>query len=50
MSEEWAGIYKLVRLAVLALALAGIAFWLFRPKRKEQLEAPAERMLEEDER
>ena len=47
--EEWAGIYKFVRLAVLALALVGIAVWLFRPSHKKRLEAPAKRMLEEDE-
>lgn len=46
--EEWAGLYKFVRLAVLALALAGIAIWLFRPSRKERLEQPARRMLEDD--
>ncbi len=47
--EEWAGIYKFLRLAVLAGALVGIAAWLFWPSRKERLEAPARRMLEEDE-
>ena len=46
--EDWAGVYKFVRLAVLALALAGIAIWLFRPSRKERLERPARRMLEDD--
>jgi cbb3-type cytochrome oxidase subunit 3 len=48
--EDWAGIYKFARLAVLALALVGIAIWLFRPKRKERLERPAKRMLEDDDR
>ena len=47
--EDWAGLYKFARLAVLALALVGIAIWLFRPHRKERLEAPARRMLEDDE-
>ena len=46
--EEWPGIYKLARLALLALALLGIAIWLFRPSRKDDLEAPARRMIEED--
>lgn len=46
--EDWAGVYKLVRLAVLALALIGIAIWLFRGKRKQRLEEPARRMLEDD--
>jgi cbb3-type cytochrome oxidase subunit 3 len=47
--EDWVGIYKFARLAVLALALAGIAFHLYRRKNKERLEAPARRMLEDDE-
>lgn len=47
--EEWAGLYKFARLAILTLALACIAVWLFRPHRKERLEAPAHRMLEDDE-
>jgi cbb3-type cytochrome oxidase subunit 3 len=46
--DEWAGIYKLARLAILALALVGIAIWLFQRKRRDRLEAPARRMLEED--
>ena len=32
------------------LALVGIAVWLFRPARKERLEEPARRMLEDDDR
>jgi cbb3-type cytochrome oxidase subunit 3 len=48
--EDWAGVYKFVRLAVLAIALIGIAVWLFWPSRKERLERPARRMLEEDDR
>ena len=36
-------------LAVLALALVGIAVWLFWPTRRERLEEPAKRMIEEDE-
>jgi cbb3-type cytochrome oxidase subunit 3 len=46
--DDWAGVYKLARLAILALVLLGIAIWLFRGKRKERLEAPARRMLEDD--
>ena len=46
--EDFAALYKLGRLAVLALTLTGIAIWLFRGSRKEQLEAPARRMLEDD--
>ncbi|HTF33422.1 MAG TPA: LPXTG cell wall anchor domain-containing protein [Myxococcota bacterium] len=41
-------LYKLGRLAVLALALVGIAFYVFSRKRRNQLELPARRMLEED--
>ncbi len=47
--EDWSSLYKFARLAALAAALVGIAVWLFRPSQKERLEAPARRMLEEDE-
>ena len=46
--EEWVGLYKFARLAFLALSLMGIAIWLYRPSQKARLEAPAQRMLEED--
>jgi cbb3-type cytochrome oxidase subunit 3 len=46
--EDWAGLYKLARMALLAGALVGIAIWLFRDERKQRLEEPARRMLEED--
>ncbi len=49
MSEEWIALYKFGRLAVLALALCGIAFHLYRGKNRERFEAPARRMLEDDE-
>jgi cbb3-type cytochrome oxidase subunit 3 len=49
-TEDWAGVYKLARLALLALALAGIAIYLFWPSRRKRLEEPARRMLEEDDR
>ena len=45
---EWAALYKLARLALLAGALLGIAFWLWRPSQRERLEAPARRMLDEE--
>jgi cbb3-type cytochrome oxidase subunit 3 len=48
MSEEWVAIYKIGRLALLALALVGVTVWVFRRSRKERLEEPARRMLEED--
>lgn len=47
--EDWAGLYKFARLALLAATLCGIAIWLYRPGQKERLEAPARRMLEDDE-
>ena len=48
--EDWAALYKFGRLAFLALTLLGIAVYLFTGSRKERLEAPARRMLEEDDR
>jgi hypothetical protein len=47
-ADDWIGLYKLGRLALLALVLSGIALRLFARSRREQLEAPARRMLEED--
>lgn len=47
--DEWAGLYKLARLGLLALTLVGIAIWLYRPSEAKRLEAPALRMLEDDE-
>jgi len=49
MSEEWIVIYKVGRLGLLALALTAITVWAFSRKRKERLEEPARRMLEDDE-
>ncbi len=48
MSVEWIALYKLARLAVLAIALTGITVWALGPSRRERLEEPARRMLEED--
>lgn len=47
---DWVALYKFGRLALLAAALIGIAIYLYggSKKRKERLEAPARRMLEED--
>jgi cbb3-type cytochrome oxidase subunit 3 len=45
---DFAGLYKLARLALLALGLAAIGVWLFSRSRRERLEAPARRMLEDD--
>ena len=47
--EDWVALYKFGRLAFLALALVGISVYLFGSARKERLEAPARRMLEDDE-
>ena len=46
--EEWAAIYKFGRLALLAAILVGITIYLYTGSRKERLEEPARRMLEED--
>ena len=46
--DDWFGWYKFARLALLALALTGVAVYLFRRSQKERFEAPARRMLEED--
>ena len=46
--EDWAGIYKFARLAFLALALTGIAIWLYLPSHRKRFEEPAQRMLEDD--
>ena len=46
--EDWAAAYKFGRHALLALAFVGIAIWLYGGSRKERLEEPARRMLEDD--
>jgi hypothetical protein len=48
-AADLVGLYKFARLALLALGLAALALWLFSGSRRERLEAPARRMLEEDE-
>jgi hypothetical protein len=45
---EWVGLYKLMRLGLLAGGLVALCAWLFASHRKEALEAPARRMLEDD--
>jgi hypothetical protein len=46
--DDWAALYKLARQALLAAGLVGIAVYLFSGSRKARLEAPARRMLEDD--
>jgi cbb3-type cytochrome oxidase subunit 3 len=46
--EDWTAIYKFGRLALLAAILVGIAIYVYSGSRKERLERPALRMLEED--
>jgi cbb3-type cytochrome oxidase subunit 3 len=48
MSFEWIALYKLGRLALLAIVLVGITVWAFGRERRERLEEPAQRMLRED--
>lgn len=45
-TPDWVGLYKLARLAFVAVALVGIALWLWR---RPELERSAKRMLEDDE-
>lgn len=45
---EWVSVYKLARLGLLAAALLAIGLWVFAKRNAERLEAPARRMLEED--
>jgi hypothetical protein len=47
--DDWAALYKLGRLAFLAIVLGGIAIYLYTGNRGERLEAPARRMLEDEE-
>jgi hypothetical protein len=46
--DAWIGLYKLARMALLAGTLLAIALYLFAGSRRERLEAPARRALEED--
>ncbi|HEY8156236.1 MAG TPA: cbb3-type cytochrome c oxidase subunit 3 [Myxococcota bacterium] len=46
---DWIALYKFGRLALLALTLLGITVWAYSGKRRERLELPAQRMLEDDE-
>jgi cbb3-type cytochrome oxidase subunit 3 len=45
---DWIVFYKLGRLAFLAGTLLAIGIWLFAESRREHLEAPARRMLLDD--
>lgn len=46
--DDWAALYKFGRLAGLALALIAIGIYAYWPSHKARLEAPALRMLEEE--
>ena len=48
MTVDWVALYKIGRLALFAIALVGICIWVFGRSRKERLEEPARRMLEEN--
>ena len=45
---DWLVIYKGMRLPVLMVAIIFIVFYVYNRKRKEHLENPKYRMLEED--
>ena len=45
---DWVALYKFGRLALLALSLVGIAVWAYSGGRRERLELPAQRILEDD--
>lgn len=45
---DWVALYKFGRLAVLALLLVGIAVYVYGRSRRDRMEEPARRMLEED--
>jgi hypothetical protein len=47
-TTDWVWVYKVGREALLFVALAGLAIHLFRAENRERFEAPAQRMLEED--
>ena len=46
---DWVALYKFGRLALLAALLLGIAVWVYSGKRRDRMELPAQRMLEDDE-
>ena len=48
MTAEWIALYKLGRLALFAIALVAVAVWAFGGARRQRLEEPARRMLEDD--
>jgi hypothetical protein len=47
-AAAWIGLYKLGRLALLGVVLGALALRLFARSRREELEAPALRMLEDE--
>jgi cbb3-type cytochrome oxidase subunit 3 len=46
---EWVAMYKLARIAALALVLVGIAVWVYRSGARDEMERPARRMMEDEE-
>ncbi len=46
---DWVALYKFGRLALLAALLLGITVWVYSGKRRDRMELPAQRMLEDDE-
>lgn len=46
--ETWMGIYKGLRLPLLGMILIFIAYYVYRPSKKAELEQPRFRMLDDD--
>lgn len=46
--EEWIGIYKGLRMPLLAIILIGITWYVFRPRNKGRLEDARYTMLDDD--
>ena len=46
--DDWVALYKFGRLAGLALVLVAIGLYAYAPSRRARLEAPALRMLDEE--
>lgn len=48
MEQDLLVIYKAIRLPILVIALTYIIFYVYNTRRKDRLEAPKYKMLDED--